>query len=147
MARKILVFYRENLKFVSFCSCNVRKFNFSVSERFLTFRPDLWKSAVEISAMSLVTDLPSAFSDNAMSIVGYDMTKLAASNVYTNANIHPDDIDVIELHDCFSANELITYEALGLCAEGTLHSSCPKFNLRNNFFAIDIKRDIGEEIN
>ena len=27
-------------------------------------------------------------------------------------------MDVIELHDCFSVNELLTYEALGLCPEG-----------------------------
>jgi len=32
----------------------------------------------------------------------------------------PQDVDVIELHDCFSANELITYEALGLCPEGRM---------------------------
>ena len=30
----------------------------------------------------------------------------------------PKDVDVVELHDCFSANELITYEALGLCEPG-----------------------------
>jgi len=35
-----------------------------------------------------------------------------------DAGLGPQDIDVIELHDCFSANELITYEALGLCPEG-----------------------------
>ena len=32
--------------------------------------------------------------------------------------LKPSDVDVIELHDCFSANELITYEALGLCPLG-----------------------------
>lgn len=41
------------------------------------------------------------------------MAKAAADKVYANARINPADIDVIELHDCFSANELITYEALG----------------------------------
>ena len=30
----------------------------------------------------------------------------------------PADVDVVEMHDCFSANELISYEALGLCPEG-----------------------------
>lgn len=41
------------------------------------------------------------------------MTKAAAEKVYKTAGVTPNDIDVIELHDCFSANELITYEALG----------------------------------
>lgn len=50
--------------------------------------------------------------------VGYDMTRLAAKKCFEAAGLKPSDIDVIELHDCFSANELITYEALGLCPEG-----------------------------
>jgi sterol carrier protein 2 len=50
--------------------------------------------------------------------VGYDMTQLAARRVFAAAGLQPGDVDVVELHDCFSANELITYEALGLCAEG-----------------------------
>lgn len=50
--------------------------------------------------------------------VGYDMTRLAAAKCFEATGLKPSDIDVIELHDCFSANELITYEALGLCEEG-----------------------------
>lgn len=50
--------------------------------------------------------------------VGYDMTRLAATKCFEAAGLRPRDVDVVELHDCFSANELITYEALGLCAEG-----------------------------
>ena len=46
------------------------------------------------------------------------MTKKAADYVYQKAGVTPHDVDVVELHDCFSANELITYEALGLCEEG-----------------------------
>ena len=46
------------------------------------------------------------------------MTREAARQVYAEANISPEDVSVIELHDCFSTNELITYEALGLCADG-----------------------------
>ena len=46
------------------------------------------------------------------------MTKLAAQKCFQKAGLEPGDVDVIELHDCFSANELITYEALGLCPEG-----------------------------
>lgn len=51
--------------------------------------------------------------------VGYDMSRLAAKKCFEDAGLKPSDVDVVELHDCFSANELITYEALGLCQEGT----------------------------
>jgi sterol carrier protein 2 len=50
-------------------------------------------------------------------MVGYDMAKAAAAKVYEQAGIGPDDVDVVELHDCFTVNELLTYEALGLCKE------------------------------
>ncbi len=46
------------------------------------------------------------------------MTKAAAKSLFNKSGYTPDDVDVVELHDCFSANELITYEALGLCEEG-----------------------------
>ena len=51
-------------------------------------------------------------------VVGYDMTASAAQQVYASAGIGPEDVDVVELHDCFTANEILTYEALGLCKEG-----------------------------
>ena len=74
---------------------------------------------VRITAQSMTTDFPSTFdSDDMMRVVGYDMAKAAAGRVYEEAGIGPDDVDVIELHDCFAQNELITYEALGLCPEG-----------------------------
>jgi acetyl-CoA acyltransferase len=75
--------------------------------------------AVEIVGQAMVTDLPSTFSDkSAISLVGANMSRHAALEVYEQADIGPDDIDVIELHDCFSVNELLTYEALGLCPQG-----------------------------
>jgi acetyl-CoA acetyltransferase len=52
-------------------------------------------------------------------VVGYDMSVAAAKQVYEAAGIGPEELDVVELHDCFTANELITYEALGLTPEGT----------------------------
>jgi sterol carrier protein 2 len=53
-----------------------------------------------------------------MSVVGYEMSRDAARQVYETAGLGPDDIQVVELHDCFTPNELITYEALALCSEG-----------------------------
>ena len=89
-----------------------------VSEEFVD-KHDLAGQAVEVVGQSMVTDLPSTFEDrSAISLVGVDMTRTAAARVYEQAGIGPDDIDVIELHDCFSTNELLTYEALGLCGEG-----------------------------
>src|SRR5271168_4242573 len=79
------------------------------SERFVD-EHDLWSQAIEISGQAMVTDLPSTFDENAdcIKIVGYDMSRDAARQAYEEAQIGPADVDVIELHDCFSANELIT---------------------------------------
>jgi acetyl-CoA acetyltransferase len=91
------------------------------SERFVD-EHGLWDRAVEIVGQSMVTDMSSSFEDrSAISIVGGKMTARAAAEVYEQAGVGPDEVDVIELHDCFSANELITYEALGLCGEGEAH--------------------------
>src|SRR6202041_1599315 len=78
---------------------------------------------IEIAGQSMVTDLSSTFDETAdcIKIVGSDMTRKAAQEAYEEAGVGPEDIQVIELHDCFSANELITYEALGLCGEGEGH--------------------------
>ena len=76
-------------------------------------------SSVRILAQSMTTDYESTFADrDMMQLVGYDMSKEAAKNVYHQAGVDVQDIDVVELHDCFAHNELITYEALGLCKEG-----------------------------
>jgi acetyl-CoA acetyltransferase len=75
---------------------------------------------VRIAAQSMTTDTPSTFESSDMRrVVGYDMSRAAAAQVYEAAGVGPEDLDVVELHDCFTANELITYEALGLTPEGT----------------------------
>ncbi|XP_078120657.1 sterol carrier protein 2 isoform X2 [Sander vitreus] len=79
----------------------------------------LENQAVEIVAQEMVTDLASTFEENScIKMVGYDMSQSAAKKCYEATGLKPSDVDVVELHDCFSANELITYEALGLCPEG-----------------------------
>ncbi|XP_040087100.1 sterol carrier protein 2 isoform X1 [Oryx dammah] len=88
------------------------------SEAFVQ-KHDLKSKAVEILAQEMVTDMPSSFEDKSIiKMVGFDMSKEAARRCYEKSGLRPTDIDVIELHDCFSTNELITYEALGLCPEG-----------------------------
>jgi acetyl-CoA acetyltransferase len=77
------------------------------------------RTDVIIAGQSLTTDTPSTYDARDMiRVVGFDMTQSAAKSAYEQAGIGPRDIDVIELHDCFAQNELLTYEALGLCAEG-----------------------------
>ncbi len=74
---------------------------------------------VYIAAQAMTTDFPTTFEEKSMiKMVGYDMAVAAARKVYDRAGIGPEDVDVVELHDCFTANELLTYEALGLCKEG-----------------------------
>ncbi|KAH9921420.1 thiolase-like protein [Fomitopsis serialis] len=86
----------------------------------------LENQAIEIVAQALCTDEPSAFeSKSPMEIVGYGMTKNCANKVFRKAGFKEgegrDQVGVVELHDCFSANELVTYEALGLCSLGEAH--------------------------
>jgi len=93
------------------------------SERYVD-EHDLWDQAVEIAGQSMVTDLQGVFTEgetDCIKIVGYDMSKKAAEQAYEEAEISGQDVDVCELHDCFSANELITYEALGFAEEGHGH--------------------------
>jgi acetyl-CoA acyltransferase len=92
-----------------------------VSERFVE-EHDLWGQAIEIVGQSMVTDLSSTFeAKSAIAVVGADMSRTAAQQALAEAQTEIGEVDVVELHDCFSANELITYEALGLAAEGEGH--------------------------
>jgi acetyl-CoA acetyltransferase len=74
---------------------------------------------VRIAAQAMTTDTASTFgAGDMMQLVGFDMARDAANKVYEAAGVGAEDLDVVELHDCFAQNELITYEALGLCPEG-----------------------------
>ena len=88
------------------------------SETFVK-RHGLEVQAVEIVGQAMTTDSEATFSERScINLAGADMTRRAAQKVYEESGFGPEDVDVIELHDCFSANELITYEGLGLCPEG-----------------------------
>lgn len=88
-----------------------------VSEKFA--RQHGIDTGIQIVAQSMITDYKSTFdAHDMMQLVGYDMTDAAAKSVYEQAGIGAGDLDVVELHDCFAHNELITYEGLGLCPEG-----------------------------
>jgi len=84
---------------------------------------NLQDRAIEILGQAMVTDTGETFeSKSSINLIGSEMTRLAANRVYEHTGLGPEDVDVIELHDCFSANEMITYEALGLCEEGKAHT-------------------------
>nr|QDP42312.1 sterol carrier protein [Ectropis grisescens] len=79
----------------------------------------LQDKAVEIIGMEMATDTEAVFTENSlMKVAGYDMTALASKRIYEKTGVSPKQVDVVELHDCFAANELITYEGLQLCGEG-----------------------------
>jgi sterol carrier protein 2 len=89
-----------------------------VSESFAR-KHGLEKASVAILGQAITTDRPSTFASGDMRrLVGFDVSREAGQKVYEQAAIGPDDVDVVELHDCFAQNELITYEALGFCPEG-----------------------------
>lgn len=92
-----------------------------VSEDYLNKHPELRDQAVLIAGQVLATDSPSAFSQSSMDLVGYQMSKGAAQRAMAEAGVTPEDIKVCELHDCFSANEMVTIDALGLCEPGKAH--------------------------
>ena len=74
---------------------------------------------VRIRAQAMGTDTPVTFEAKDMrEVVGFSMARQTAQEVYEASGVEPSDLDVIELHDCFAQNELLTYEALGLCPEG-----------------------------
>jgi sterol carrier protein 2 len=92
-----------------------------VSERFLAARPHLRSQAVLIAGQSLQTDTPAVYSRGAIDLIGFDMTKRAAAAALGEAGVTVQDIRVCELHDCFSANELILLDGLGFSEPGKAH--------------------------
>ncbi|HUI26869.1 MAG TPA: lipid-transfer protein [Candidatus Kryptonia bacterium] len=87
-----------------------------VSEDFLRRHPH--PGAIEILGMAMATDKFEDFARGNIGMIGMGMSERASKSVYEQAGLGPNDVQVIELHDCFSSNELITYEGLGLCKEG-----------------------------
>ncbi|KAH8807500.1 acetyl-CoA acetyltransferase [Xylogone sp. PMI_703] len=92
-----------------------------VSQRFLDARPHLKSQAILIAGQEMATDSPKLYSRSDMELVGYDMTKRAVQKAMKEAGITPKDVKVCELHDCFSANELILLDGLGFSEPGKAH--------------------------
>ncbi|TQN67223.1 Non-specific lipid-transfer protein [Colletotrichum shisoi] len=92
-----------------------------VSQAFLDERPHLRDQAVLIAGQCLATDAPSLFSRSAIDLMGFEMTQTAVRTAMAEAGLTPRDVQVVELHDCFSANEMIVLDALGLAEPGKAH--------------------------
>lgn len=91
------------------------------SQAFLDARPSLKSQAILIAGQRLATDTPELFNRSAIDLIGYEMSALAAKEALAEANVTPDQVSVCELHDCFSSNEMVTIEALGLAPRGKAH--------------------------
>ncbi|KIV89105.1 hypothetical protein PV10_08709 [Exophiala mesophila] len=92
-----------------------------VSQEFLDKRPHLKSQAILIAGQKLATDPPDLFSRSAIDLVGYKMSEYAAEVALKEAGITPNDVSVVEVHDCFSANEMCVIDALKLCPKGKAH--------------------------
>jgi len=92
-----------------------------VSQAFLDARPHLKDQAILIAGQVLATDTESVFSRSAIDLMGYGMNEHAAKIALSEAGVSVSDIKVAEVHDCFSANEMIVIDALGLSEKGKAH--------------------------
>ncbi|CAZ81060.1 unnamed protein product [Tuber melanosporum] len=92
-----------------------------VGEKWLQEHPELRERAVLIAGQAMATDSPDLYSKSAIDLIGFAMTKSAAEQALSEANLAPNAIKLVELHDCFSTNELITLDALSLCPPGKAH--------------------------
>ena len=97
-----------------------------VNEKFLEARPHLRSQAILIAGQSLQTDAPSLFDRSSINLMGYEMSKRAAAQALAQAGVKASDVKLVELHDCFSANEMIVIDALGLCEHGKAHEMVRK---------------------
>lgn len=97
-----------------------------VSQAFLDARPHLKEQAILIAGQQLATDTPTLYNRSSIDLMGFGMTRYACRAATAEAGVDVKDIKVCELHDCFSANEMITIDALELCEPGRAHEMVRK---------------------
>ena len=100
-----------------------------VSQKFLDARPHLKSQAVLIAGQAMATDPTSLFDKSSINLLGFGMTQKAAKEALSQAKVDPKDVKLVELHDCFSANEMLTIDALGLCEKGKAHEMVRNGNI------------------
>jgi acetyl-CoA acyltransferase len=85
-------------------------------EKLKTLDPDQRRRAVKISASILTSD---PWQDQCQILPDVNtLTKMAADQAYAQSGVSPEDLDLVELHDCFATAELVHYDNLRLCPEG-----------------------------
>ncbi len=84
------------------------------------------RSDVRLTGRGWCSDKREYFTGNVLDVMFQALSRDAANAAYEDAGIGPEDVDVIELHDCFATNELATYVALGLCSEDQLNEFVAK---------------------
>lgn len=87
-----------------------------VSERFA--KQHGLSGLVEITGQAMISDLPSTTNGSAISLLGDEVVKKASASAYAQAGIGPENLDLAEIHDCFTTNELVLNTALGFAPEG-----------------------------
>ncbi|KAI1084041.1 thiolase-like protein [Whalleya microplaca] len=92
-----------------------------VSQDFLDARPHLKDQAILIAGQCMATDDSSLYSKSSIDLMGFGMTKHAAKTALEEAKVTAKEVQVCELHDCFSANEMLVIDALGLSEPGKAH--------------------------
>ncbi|KAF2863980.1 putative Non-specific lipid-transfer protein [Piedraia hortae CBS 480.64] len=97
-----------------------------VSQEFLDARPHLKSQAVLIAGQDLSTDAPSLFSRSSIDLMGFETNKRAGQKALAEAGVHVKDVQVCEVHDCFSANEMVLLDALGFSEPGKAHEMVRK---------------------
>jgi hypothetical protein len=98
----------------------------------------LENQAIELVAIGLGTDVPDALAGrSAIDTVGYGMTCRLADKVFEQASASRDDVGVIELHDCFAANEV------RCCRHVKINADYYFFPIANNLFGTWSLRHFG----
>ncbi|OJJ53070.1 hypothetical protein ASPSYDRAFT_36631 [Aspergillus sydowii CBS 593.65] len=97
-----------------------------VSQEFLDARPQLKDQAVLIAGQQLATDNNTVYNKSSIDLMGFGMSRGACRAAVAEAGVNVKDIKVCELHDCFSANEMITIDALELSEPGKAHEMVAK---------------------
>ncbi|KAL2833306.1 thiolase-like protein [Aspergillus cavernicola] len=100
-----------------------------VSQEFLDARPHLKDQAVLIAGQQLYSDDNSVYNRSAIDLMGFGMSRAACRAATAEAGVNVKDIKVCELHDCFSANEMITIDALELSEPGKAHEMVANGNI------------------
>lgn len=78
------------------------------------------RTDVRLRGQGWVSDRPDSFDGPPLDVMLRGLVRDSASQAYEDAGLGPEDVDVVELHDCFVSNELVGYAGLGLCKEEDL---------------------------